>query len=601
MTDTTNTYDSAAKHDIDVDAAGAGYNPSIHTKDDDYDGDGKDDKHIVEKRVPVEPPTDLQTDHHHPSNNNHDKSDDRQGRRLLPRTGLDIEGGPIGISNDNKESIDYVGKGDIKRKLSTSSIIEKPYSIFTTREKWGIVIMASFGGLFSPLTANSYFPAIPTMAVAFGKSVELINLTVTMYMVFQGISPMFWGTLADRWGRRPMFLGCLLVLSVSCIGIAVQSTKDYWLLMVLRCLQSAGSASTIALGAGVIADIAMPAERGGFFGLFSLGPMLGPCIGPVIGGALAENLGWRAIFWFLCISSAVCLFIMYLTFPETLRAMVGDGSIPPPRFYRPPFSMIDRSREVSSTERPPHKRFVNPLRLFFYPDVALMLIFNATLYAVFYGVTASISILFKEVYPFLSETDIGLVFLAFGGGMVLGSAASGRVCDWEYRRLKNKLIEEAKRNSHLPGAIRPEDVGKEEYFPIEVARFQSMPYYVAVYITACVGYGWCLQARVNIAGPLILHVIMGYTIITIMNATQTLLIDLLPSQGSSITACNNLARCSFGAALVSVIQLILNAIGRGWTYVVLGALCVVVSPIMFIIMRMGPRWRAARRVKSNQH
>ena len=59
---------------------------------------------------------------------------------------------------------------------------------------------------------------------------------------------MFWGTLADRRGRRPMFLACLLVLSVSCVGIALQPTSAYWLLMLLRCLQAAGSASTIALG-----------------------------------------------------------------------------------------------------------------------------------------------------------------------------------------------------------------------------------------------------------------------------------------------------------------------------------------------------------------
>lgn len=39
----------------------------------------------------------------------------------------------------------------------------------------------------SPLTTNIYFPAIPTIAAAFNKSVELINLTVTVYMVLQGI------------------------------------------------------------------------------------------------------------------------------------------------------------------------------------------------------------------------------------------------------------------------------------------------------------------------------------------------------------------------------------------------------------------------------
>lgn len=87
-------------------------------------------------------------------------------------------------------------------------------------------------------------------------------------------APMIWGTMADRWGRRPMFMGCMLVLSLACVGLALVPTNAYWLLMLLRCLQAAGSASTIALGAGVIADIATRSERGGFFGLFSLGPMV---------------------------------------------------------------------------------------------------------------------------------------------------------------------------------------------------------------------------------------------------------------------------------------------------------------------------------------
>lgn len=128
--------------------------------------------------------------------------------------------------------------------------------------------------MFSPLTANIYFPAIPTLAAAFQKPVELINLTVTIYMVVQGISPMFWGTIADRWGRRPIFLACLLTLCLACVGLALCPTNAYWLLMLLRCLQAAGSASTIALGAGVIGDISTPAERGGFFGLYSMGPMV---------------------------------------------------------------------------------------------------------------------------------------------------------------------------------------------------------------------------------------------------------------------------------------------------------------------------------------
>ena len=58
---------------------------------------------------------------------------------------------------------------------------------------------------------------------------------------------------------------------------------------------------------------------------------------------------------------------------------------------------------------------------------------------------------------------------------------------------------------------------------------------------------------------------------------------------------NNIVRCSLGAACVSVINLILEAIGIGWTYVLLGGVSMLVAPIMFIIIRMGPKWRARER------
>ncbi|PSR70923.1 hypothetical protein PHLCEN_2v13195 [Hermanssonia centrifuga] len=326
---------------------------------------------------------------------------------------------------------------------------------------------------------------------------------------------MFWGTLADRWGRRPMFLACMLVLSLACIGLALVPVNAYWLLMLLRCLQAAGSASTIALGAGVIADIATRSERGGFFGLYSLGPMVGPCLGPVIGGLLADNLGWRAIFWFLCIGSGVCFVAMLLFLPETLRSLVGDGSFMPHPFYRPLLPIIGRSHAgAGDQEKPEKKPFVNPLRLFLSPAVSLLLLFNAVLYAVFYGVTASISTLFVDTYPFLNETDIGLCFLAIGGGMLAGSWLSGKALDKEYQKVKKNL--ELKCREDPECKIKPEEVTKDENFPIEYARFRTMPIYFSLYIAACIAYGWCLDRKVNLAGPLILQVLSEFLLLIII-------------------------------------------------------------------------------------
>lgn len=91
-----------------------------------------------------------------------------------------------------------------------------------------------------------------------------------------------------------MFLACMLALSLSCVGLALVPVNAYWLLMLLRCIQAAGSASTIALGesgsiisisheqyievystgAGVVGDVAARHERGKFFGVWNIGPMV---------------------------------------------------------------------------------------------------------------------------------------------------------------------------------------------------------------------------------------------------------------------------------------------------------------------------------------
>ncbi|KDQ24734.1 hypothetical protein PLEOSDRAFT_1078768 [Pleurotus ostreatus PC15] len=495
-----------------------------------------------------------------------------------------------------------------------------PYSVYSLREKWFLVAIISFAGLFSPLTANIYLPAIPVIVNAFHKSTELINLTVTMYLVLQGVAPMFWGPIADSYGRRPVFLACLTVLCVSCIGLALVPTSAYWLLMLLRCLQAAGSASTTTTGAGVIGDIAIPAERGGFFGIYSLGPLVGPSIGPVIGGALADGLGWRAIFWFLCIASAGCFVFLLLFLPETLRAMVGNGSIRPPKIYQPlvPIFAAQRAGQPTSDEDPKIIfKFKNPLRILTYPDVLTLLLFNGILYAVFTVVTASLSSLFTDIYPFLDQTRIGLCFLSIGGGCAVGAIATGRILDREYQAIKRELIKKAMiqqaedEKQPQPGIATDHEaaaeskkkniimeVTKDENFPIERARLRTVPYLLILYAGCVTGYGWCLQRRVSLAGPLILQFLIGLIGIMIMNTTQTLFIDLLPGQSSSITACNNLVRCSLGAALVGVVDIILRALTPGWTYVLFGGLCLVMMPLVFIVQWTGPQCRAKRRARA---
>ncbi|KAG9048822.1 hypothetical protein FS837_011905 [Tulasnella sp. UAMH 9824] len=392
-----------------------------------------------------------------------------------------------------------------------------PFSAFTRREKWLIVAMAGMAGIFSPISSSIYFPAIPTIAKEFHTSVSLINLTVTAYMIAQGVSPVICAPFADVYGRRPVFIACLSLLAASCVALAVIPTTAWWLLLVLRIFQSSGSSSTIALGGGVISDIATPAERGVYLGATTLGPTLGPCLGPILGGVLAGQLGWRWIFWFLCILTGVCLIPMVLFYPETLRFVVGDGSIPPPLWNRPLVPIIapwrrglsdDRSKPPSSAAKRPK---MNPLPLFRNLDVLLILFSVGLASAVFVTIPAVISALFQDAYPYLTETKIGLCFLPIGIAGVISGFVSGKIADRTYKAERTRY--DANRKQQLEGdrenALKEEEEWAGDQFAgfhVEKARLKVVFPYIAIMTASVIGFGWCLKAKVSLAGPLIFEV-----------------------------------------------------------------------------------------------
>lgn len=114
----------------------------------------------------------------------------------------------------------------------------------------------------------------------------MTTLTVTVYMIVQGLAPSFWGSFSDVLGRRGIFIGTFIVYIIANIALGVSDT--YGELMAFRALQAAGSAATISIGmlhrispsqhilltcegAGVIGDITTSAERGSLVGIFGGG------------------------------------------------------------------------------------------------------------------------------------------------------------------------------------------------------------------------------------------------------------------------------------------------------------------------------------------
>ncbi|KAG6911624.1 hypothetical protein DXG01_011927 [Tephrocybe rancida] len=150
----------------------------------------------------------------------------------------------------------------------------------------------------------------------------------------------------------------------------------------------------------------------------------------------------------------------------------------------------------------------NPFLLLVHLDIIILLALTAIVCAVYYGFTATISALYVTAYPFLSETEIGLCFLAVGGGMIIGSTCNGKILDWEYRKFAKmaaKAKNPAENGPELKDIVAKQTIAGD--FPIEKARLRLLPILIIILVACCAGYGWCVEKQVNLAGPLVLQFI----------------------------------------------------------------------------------------------
>lgn len=134
---------------------------------------------------------------------------------------------------------------DVEQAQEASDSQEAQYSVFTKPEKRWVIFLIAMAGFFSPLSANIYFPAINYLARDLSVSLELINLTITAYLICQGIVPSLVGDTADMIGRRPVYIAAFVVYLAANVGLALQDS--YAALLVLRILQSSGSSGMLIL------------------------------------------------------------------------------------------------------------------------------------------------------------------------------------------------------------------------------------------------------------------------------------------------------------------------------------------------------------------
>lgn len=388
-----------------------------------------------------------------------------------------------------------------------------------------------------------------------------------------------------------------MVFFGACIGLAL--SKNYAALVVLRCLQSTGSASTIAIGSGVLGDITTREERGGYMSTFQAGLLAPVTIGPVMGGALAGSFGWRSVFWFLTIYAGVFLLLLGLLLPETLRSIVGNGSLRPTSVVtRYPLILYQTSQQQLMGSSDPPRRpkkcvdITGPVAILFSKQACPIIAFLAVYYAVWQMSITAMSSLFENRYE-LSETAIGLTFIANGVGATIGTLSTGKVLDADYRKVKE---------AHQDQTVRQEPSITTMDFPLERARLRLVPVFALFQCASILIFGWTINfpQRVHIAVPIASTFVTGWTAVSIQSVVMTYLVDVFADRSAAASASLNLARCLLAAGGTSFVMPMANGIGVGLTFTI----CVVAQIIALLGVavqwRFGGEWRKGA-LESKQH
>ncbi|TVQ58329.1 MAG: Bcr/CflA family efflux MFS transporter [Rhodobacteraceae bacterium] len=152
-----------------------------------------------------------------------------------------------------------------------------------------LVALAALGAL----NMNAFLPSLPGMAADFAADYAVVQLAVSAYLAMTGALQLVIGPLSDRYGRRPVLIGCLGVFLFATACCVVAPTVEVFLFF--RLLQSA-VVSGLVLSRAIVRDMVGGAAAASRIGYVTMGMAVAPMIGPALGGFLDEAVGWRGVF-----------------------------------------------------------------------------------------------------------------------------------------------------------------------------------------------------------------------------------------------------------------------------------------------------------------
>ncbi|KAI1336884.1 major facilitator superfamily domain-containing protein [Xylariaceae sp. FL0016] len=441
-----------------------------------------------------------------------------------------------------------------------SSVVEIPdevYDRLPPHRKMVIVMLLSFCSFLAPISSTSVLAATPEVSAEYNTNGSIVNLVNALYMLFMGVSPIFWGPMSQCYGRRNITLVTAVGFLACSIGTALSPNLAAF--FIFRILTAFEGTSFILIGAAVISDIYRPTERGKATGWFMSGTLVGPAFGPFLGGIIVTYTTWRVIFWLQAALAAVAAIGSFFLLPETIY-----------------HKKIDDLEGYSGKEKGKVLfKMINPwrvLRLYEYPNLLLTGLASASLVWNMYSLLTPIRYVLNPRYHLTTPMQGGLFYLAPGCGYLAGTFLGGRWAD----HVVKKYI--AKRGVRIP----------------EDRMYSALPFMGIVIPTCILIYGWCVERDVGgIPLTVVVLFLQGCAQLFCFPSLNTYCLDVMPGQGAEVIAGNYAIRYLFACAGTAVVLPAIESIGVGWFSTISTLFLLAGTGCVYVSIRWGKGWRDA--------
>src|SRR6476646_1303257 len=161
--------------------------------------------------------------------------------------------------------------------------------------KWWTLLAVSFGLFMIMLDNTVVNVALPSIATSFNVSLSQLEWVVVGYALSFATFMLTGGKLADRYGRRKLFVIGLVIFTGASLACGLAPSVGF--LIGARVVQGVGGAIMNPATLSIITATFPPRQRGTAIGIWAGVSALALAIGPLVGGLLTEKVNWSWIFF----------------------------------------------------------------------------------------------------------------------------------------------------------------------------------------------------------------------------------------------------------------------------------------------------------------